>query len=622
MKPTPLELLAPAKNAGIAIEAIRHGADAVYIGAPAFGARAGAVNTVADIARAVEYAHRFNARVYVTMNTIVYDDEIRRVESLVRELYAAGVDALIVQDMAYLSMDIPPVALHASTQCDIRTPEKARRLADAGFSQLVLPREFSAEDIEAVRRAVDVPLEVFVHGALCVSYSGDCQAGFMAMNRSANRGECPQMCRLPYDLVDGEGNVIVKDKHLLSLKDLCRIDSLETLVQAGATSFKIEGRLKDVAYVKNVVAAYSQALDRIVSASGGRYVRASAGKTEHLFRPSLDSTFNRGYTSYFLAMPRTGGGRRMASVDSPKWTGKPVGKVLSAVSGKISCFRARLTENLSNGDGLGFFNADGRFEGFRLNKVDGDRIYPAAKVDLKPGMTLYRNFDKAFMDVLDDASHDSAVRTVGLRLTLRSASGSEIVLEAEDERGRYVAVAAGCACQEARSSQTEQRKANLSKLGGTIYRLDSLDDRLEGLFVPASVLGALRRDVVAALDDAQKACYSFDRRRQSVLAAGAFADEGPLTYHDNVANRLAYGFYRSHGADIAQKALETGALPAGDVTVMTTRYCIRRELGACLKDVNEGRRLPQPLYLKSRGVCYRLEFDCARCGMRVISVRK
>ena len=322
----PLELLAPARTADIAIEAIRCGADAVYIGGPSHGARQSAPNSLEDIRRVVDFAHQFGARVYVTVNTLVYPDEIADVERLVADLYRIGVDALIVQDLGLLRMKIPPIELHASTQCDIRSAAKARFLAEAGFSQLVVARELTVDEMREIASSVDVPIEAFVHGALCVSYSGDCQAGFASAGRSANRGECPQVCRHRFDLVDSGGNVLIAGKHLLSLRDLNRSQSLAEMIEAGVSSFKIEGRLKDLDYVKNVTAYYRRELDRIIAASGGRYVRSSFGSSTVGFTPDLNKSFNRGFTEYFTRSARPG---RMASIDTPKWQGEPIGTVLS-----------------------------------------------------------------------------------------------------------------------------------------------------------------------------------------------------------------------------------------------------------------------------------------------------
>ena len=611
MSSRPLELLAPARDAGIGRTAVLAGADAVYIGAPAFGARAAAGNSVEDIAGLCAFAHQYGARVYVTMNTILFDNELDDARALVWQLYAAGVDALIVQDMAYLEMDLPSIALHASTQCDIRTPAKARMLAEAGFSQLVLPREFSLEEITAARQAAGVPVEVFVHGALCVSYSGDCQAGAVAMGRSANRGVCPQMCRLPYELVDARGQQVAPKRHYLSLRDLNQSQNLEALADAGASSFKIEGRLKDARYVTNVVAAYSRRLDEIIARNPEKYHRAAWGKSDYGFEPDPDRTFNRGYTSYFLRRPHSG--LKMASLDTPKWAGRPVGKVTGAYDAKRGCFRARLTDELANGDGLGFFDTDRHFVGFRLNRVAGDLLFPAQpQPELRPGTTLYRNNDKAFFDKLERPCE----RRITVYFELWEVDEQYFAIRATDERGASAVCNIECERQEARSEQTEQRLRTLGRLGDTIYSLGRVDDRLGLRFVAASVLTNARREVLEMLGHDAAARYAYDRRRPDRLAPDAFASVGPLDYHWNVANRLARKFYEAHGATVSAPAIEVKQ-PEGDVTVMTTRYCIRRELGACLRE-KDAKRLPSPLFLRNESGLYRLDFDCARCGMKVV----
>ncbi len=592
------------------------GADAVYIGAPAFGARAAATNSVESIRSLAQLAHRYRARVYVTMNTILYDNELDEASRLVKQLYGAGVDALIVQDMAYLGLDLPPIALHASTQCDIRTPDKASWLAKAGFSQLVLPREYSLAEIKAVADTVDVPVEVFVHGALCVSYSGDCQAGFAAMGRSANRGVCPQMCRLPYELVDADGNAVAPPKHYLSLRDLNRVNYLEALAEAGAASFKIEGRLKDARYVANVTAAYSRALDRIVERSGGKYRRSSAGTSTYGFTPDLDRTFNRGYTSYFLK----GTPGKMASTDTPKWAGIPVGTISGELDKRRRSFRARLSAQLSNGDGLGFFNAAGTFVGFRLNRVEGNELWPASAPEgLTTGTTLYRNNDKAFFDLLErpDAG---CYRKIRVDFTLRPVDNERIAISADDERGCSVCLVADSVYAAAKTPQEAHRRNIMAKLGDTDYTLGNVDDRIGERFIPASALTAARRDVLALLDKAAADTYAYDRRKACTLADDAFAGAKALDYHDNVANRLARRFYTGHGASIAEMAIETAPKKEDELVVMTTKYCLRRELGACLKEKN-GTKLPRPLFLKNDSGLYRLDFDCARCGMSVVRLR-
>ncbi len=606
-----LELLAPARNAETGRIAILAGADAVYIGALAFGARAAAGNSVDDIAELARFAHRYHARVYVTLNTLLFDDELDAACKLVWQLYAAGVDALIVQDMAYLEMELPPIALHGSTQCDIRTPDKARRLAEAGFSQLVLPREFTLSEIRAAAKAAAVPIEVFVHGALCVSYSGDCQAGCVAMERSANRGVCPQMCRLPYKLVDRNGKELAPERHYLSLRDLKRIEYLEELVDAGASSFKIEGRLKDSRYVANVTAAYSRRLNEIVALSEGKYIRRSVGHSTCAFSPDIQRTFNRGYTNYFLK----GEPSQMASILTPKWAGMSVGKVI-AYDSRSGLLTAQLSVGLSNGDGLGYFDRHGQFCGFRLNRVAGNKLYPARELkDLPRGAELYRNSDKTFFDILDRADA-SCARVIEIDVVLREIDENRLCLSATDERGYTVQTIFECRYSEARSSQEEQRRKVMAKTGDTIYRLHSFSDACSGRFIAASVLTAERRRLLEELDHVAEIRYVYEQRAECRLAGNAFSGLSPLDYHDNVANSLAEKFYTEHGASIAAKALEVEKAK-GEVRVMCTRYCLRRELGACLK-TKYGVRLPSPLYLKNESGTYRLDFDCRRCGMDVV----
>ncbi len=604
-RPRPIELLAPARDAGTAVEAIRHGADAVYIGASSHGARAAAGNTLADIAGVVDFAHNFGARVYVTLNTLVYDSEISQVENLVCGLYRIGVDALIVQDLGILRMDIPPIALHASTQCDIRTPEKALFLQDLGFSQLVLPRELSLEEIKAVRAKTAVPLEAFVHGALCVSYSGDCQASFLATGRSANRGECAQICRLPYDLYDGAGDLLVKGKHLLSLRDMNRSAMIASMLDAGISSFKIEGRLKDRSYVKNITAFYSRTIDSIIEQSGGRYVRSSSGTVAHTFVPSPEKSFNRGFTDYFLC----GASARTASVETPKWIGEKIGSVVSCTGNRTVI---RSDKALNNGDGLGFFNADGVFEGFRVNRTDGHAIHTMRPMALARGTVLYRNHDHGYEAAMDG---DTASRDIGVVFTLRPVSWG-VALDAVDVRGNSITVTAECVLSPAKTPQYETRSRILNKLGGTIYRMKSVDDRMGDCFIAASLLTDLRRRAVAMLDRAQRISYIYDYRRAENHDSECPSKE--LTYHDNIANRLAAGLYAEHGAYGNAMALETGDnLSGAGIVVMTTRYCVRREFGHCLKE-SDGRSWKGPLRLSSKGFDLKLEFDCADCRMRVV----
>lgn len=607
-QPRKIELLAPAKNADIAIEAIRHGADAVYIGASSHGARSAAGNSVADIARVVDFAHRFGAKVYVTVNTIIYDSELADVERLVTSLYRIGVDALIVQDMALLRMGIPPIALHASTQCDIRTPEKAEFLERVGFSQLVLARELTLEETAAIHSRISVPLEAFVHGALCVSYSGDCQAGFSTMGRSANRGECPQICRHKFDLTDAAGRRLIEGKHLLSLRDLNRSRSLEELLEAGISSFKIEGRLKDVGYVKNVVAAYRRRLDEIIASAPEKYVRSSFGHTETSFTPDLNASFNRGFTDYFttLRRPQT----KMSSADTPKWVGQPVGKAISASGNRI---KARLTEKVANGDGLGFFDSRREFFGFRVNRVEGSTLITAKPVTIPSGTTLYRNSDRAFQQFLENRS---ATRTVSVRMILRVIPRG-FALDISDLHGNYASASIDAEHAEAHTPQQQTRHEVLTKTGDTIYRVERLTDTAGDCFIPRSILADLRRRAFDAFDRAKRASYRYDYRRPEMTDA-PLPQGHVLTYHDNVANRLARQFYTDHGATEISPAIETGGGSADGLRVMTTRFCLRREYGRCLR-TPDGSKWPAGLYLQSGPMRFALEFDCARCQMHIIN---
>ncbi len=602
--PRPIELLAPARNADIAISAINHGADAVYIGAGHHGARSAAGNSVTDIVRVVEHAHRFNARVYVTTNTIVYDDELKAVEQLIYELYRAGVDALIVQDMGILRLDLPPIALHASTQCDTRTPGKARFLQDAGFSQIVLARELTLSEIRSISDVTTVPLEAFVHGALCVSYSGNCQASWAVTGRSANRGECAQMCRLPYDLIDGSGERILTGKHLLSLKDMNRVTRLAEMMDAGVSSFKIEGRLKDENYVKNVVAAYRRELDKVIDAQPERYCRASDGVVELSFTPDVRASFNRGFTEYFLRDRHQGA---MATFDTPKSTGAKVATVIKSDGRSVT---VNPLAQLNNGDGLGYFDGSGRFTGFRVNSVEGNRLFPASDQRLPVGTVLFRNRDIKFESELKG---DTARRVIPVTMTLRPVGDSRLALDLSDGR-QTVTVTADVEMSEARTPQEDARLRALTKTGGTIYSVTAVTDNVGSRFIPASVLSALRRDATESLDRARRATYRYDYRRADT---GAPYPESRLTYHDNVANSRAEEFYRSHGVKSMERAAECGNRQPGEMPVMLTRYCLRRELGCCLKTPG-AKKLQGPLYIKSADNSFRLDFDCRNCEMSVI----
>ena len=607
-----IELLAPAKNLEIGIEAIKHGADAVYIGAPSFGARAQATNTISDINRLVDFAHQYQAKIYCTVNTILYDNELKDVEVMIHSLYRAGVDAIIVQDMSLLRLDLPPIALHASTQCDIRDAEKALFLQKMGFSQLVLARELTISEINEIANKVNVPIETFCHGALCVSYSGRCQISQAIKNRSGNRGECAQFCRLSYDLEDSDGNILLRQKHLLSLRDFNAHNRLEQMIDAGVSSFKIEGRLKDMEYVKNVVAYYSQALDKIVDAKEN-IVRSSIGKTNLTFSPQLEKSFNRSFTHYFLDGRRPDNGSSMASINTPKSQGEFLGKVINVQRNEITLDAAVA---VANGDGISFFDRDGNYNGFRINKVIGNKLYLKERCNLSRGDVLYRTFDKAFTDVL---SRNSAQRTIDVDFTLW-VSGNILCLKAQDE--------SGCAAthsiilenepQQAMKPQAERQRQVLAKLGDTVFTMRGCKIK-DNVFIPASLLTRLRRETIELLLTCRKISYQRDLRKQEDLTA-------VFPYHtlessDNVANTLAEKVYRDHGVKTIEPAIEQGQLIKNQA-VMTTRYCLRRELGACLKDSKTRNNLPPTLMLRNGKTLLKVDCDCKLCEMRISIVKQ
>ena len=604
---TDIELLAPARDADIAIAAIDHGADAVYMGASHHGARADATNSLDDVRRACDYAHRFDAKIYATVNTLAYNDELAEVERLIHDLYRIGVDALIVQDLGLLRLDLPPIALHASTQCDLRSPEKARFLEALGFSQLVMARELTLNEIAAIRKVTTVPLEAFVHGALCVSYSGRCAISHVLKNRSANRGECAQMCRLSYDLVDSKGRILVEGKHLLSLRDMARNDCLEQMMAAGVSSFKIEGRLKDASYVKNVVAFYRRAIDKIIDRHPDTYRRASSGNTELAFEPSLEKSFNRGFTRYFLDGRHPKDGTSMASIDTPKSQGEYLGRAVRCIGNRLT-IDTRAT--LVNGDGLSFIDSQGQFSGARVNRtLEGGTVLLREHVNIPRGAQVYRTADKAFNDLL---AKPSATRTIDVDAQLRY-TGDMLVLTLTDERGCHVTHTLPCDLQPATKPQEERQIAEIGKLGGSIYRLR--EAQVSGdIFIPASILARLRRETIDLLDRAHVITRHTDKRRP---------EDKTFTYPtttlepaDNVANRLAEQVYREHGVTSITSALEAGTPATASTPLMHTRYCIRRQLGACLKGKN-AEKLPRDLYLRTGTTLLSITCDCRTCEMLI-----
>ena len=605
-----LELLAPARTADIGIEAIRHGADAVYIGASHHGARQAAGNSLEDIQRLVNYAHSFGARIYVTVNTIIYDEELEQVKQLVLDLERIGVDALIVQDMSLLKMKDNldfQIPLHASTQMDNRTPEKVRILSERGFEQVVLARELSLEEIRAIHQEnPQTKLEVFVHGALCVSLSGQCYASESIFGRSANRGECAQLCRMEFDLEDDKGNVYVKKKHLLSLKDLCQIDALEDLAEVGASSFKIEGRLKDAAYVKNVTAAYSLALDALVEKHPDKYRRASKGRVELKFQPDVRKSFNRGFTHFFLY----GRNADIFSFDTPKALGEPVGRVKEIYT---DSFVVDGNVTFSNGDGLCFFDKSGKLYGFRINKAVGNRLYPLEMPRmLHRGNQIYRNHDKRFDDIL---AHESAERFIPVDVTIDREEENFILTMSDGERD--VALQVPYEAELARTHQSENLERQFSKLGNTPYRLRSFQILYKkNYFIPSSLLTEWRRALSSKLKGLAlpKGIPSI---RMASLPLGGVEGGHHLTYLSNVSNHLSRQLYENLGFKQIEPAYEL-THPEG-VPVMFCRHCIRYAMGWCYKRQDAKSNVPSHLFLRlENGKRFALEFDCKACMMKVI----
>lgn len=604
IKQRKIELLAPAKNLECGMAAIDHGADAVYIGAPKFGARAAAVNSLEDIAALVEYAHLYNVRIYVTVNTILKDEELKETEEMIRALYRVGVDALIVQDMGIAGLELPPIPLHASTQMDNRTAEKVRFLADAGFRQVVLARELSLREIGKIHEACpDVPLEIFVHGALCVSYSGQCYVSQACFGRSANRGECAQFCRLPFSLVDSNDRVIAKDKHLLSLKDLNQSEELEALLDAGASSFKIEGRLKDVSYVKNVTAAYRQKLDAIL-ARRKEYVRASSGSCRYAFNPQLDKSFSRGFTHYFLH----GRTRDVFSFDTPKSLGEEMGTMKEARGNYLTVAGLK---SFNNGDGVCYIDEQGKLQGFRINRVEGNKLYPQEMPRIKPRTVLYRNFDQEFEKILARRSSERKM-AVAIRLA-DTAFGFALTLTDEDDN--RVTLSLPRAKEPARTPQEENLKTQLAKLGNTPFEAERVDiDFTENWFLPASVLADFRRQAIEKLIAARRINY---RRELAVLRPTTHAfPQTALTYLGNVMNARAASFYAGHGVASIAPAFEQ--TPVEKAVLMFCKHCLRYSMGWCPVHQRERSPYREPYYLVSTdGKRFRLEFDCRNCQMKV-----
>lgn len=616
-----LELLAPAKDLKCGIAAIDCGADAVYIGAARFGARQAVGNSIDDINELCEYAHKFGCKVYVTVNTIIYDNELEDTQKLLNELGRIGVDAILVQDMGITKLQLPQnVALHASTQTDNRSAEKVEWLARHNFDRVVLARELSLEEIRIIHRRVpQTELEVFVHGALCVSYSGVCYASEYCFGRSANRGACAQFCRMKFDLTDKDGNEIINQAHLLSLKDMCRIDSLEQLADAGVTSFKIEGRLKDINYVRNVTAAYSNQLNEIISRRGSEYERASSGVCDIRFTPNLNKTFNRGFTDYFL----NGRTSDLASFYTPKAMGEYVGKVKEI---RGNSFNVAGTTSFANGDGLCFINSNNELEGFRINRAEGNRLFPLRMPrGLRKGIALYRNSDQLFEKELNG---DNGQRKLGIRINIKaSAEGLHIEAKTCDEK-LHINLQKDISLEKAQKSQVDNIKRQISKFGNTIFTVEDVIVEPTDFpwFIPNSILAEIRRQATDELMGRLSEMSENQKDTKTKDQAQQLPDNGKVSFHSissyqqpymyNIANRLAHSFYEQEGMSDITPAFEIKK-PSSPL-VMQCRYCLRHELGQCKKSHKQSGLLKEPLHLRlADGRTFRLEFDCKKCQMNI-----
>jgi len=598
-----IELLAPAKDCPTARAAILCGADAVYIGAERFSAREAAGNTLPTIQQVTDFAHQYYARVYVALNTLLRDDELAPAERMVHRLYDAGVDGLIIQDVGLLELELPPLPLIASTQMHNATTERVKFWEEVGFSLAILARELTLEQIRHIRRQTHIELECFIHGALCVGASGQCYMSYALGGRSGNRGQCAQPCRRPYSLIDRDGKTVVRDRHLLSLKDLNLSEHLEELIDAGVTSFKIEGRLKDLPYVANTVGFYRQKLDSILSKKGLR--RASSGSVHLSFQPNLEKTFNRGFTDYGLTAPVAS----VASIDTPKSIGEYVGTVTRV---EESCFSLDRTHDLHNADGICFFDRQQNLDGTVVNRIENQKVYPQKMHGIHKGQRIYRNFDYVFSRGLTGRV---AERKIGLSMYLQEAP-SGLVLTGADEDGNQATVEIVGEKQPAQKKEAARQTIHtqLAKLGNTIFECSDLQVQTDDVyFLPVSQLNAAKRELVRRLLQAREA--NRPRPTGGVRRNDVPFPERHLTYMGNVLNAKARAFYQRHGVEMISPAAESGLDLTGQL-VMTTKYCLRRELGLCSGPGSGS--AAEPMILEDEdGREYEVHFRCGRCGMEV-----
>ncbi|SNB42382.1 Uncharacterized protease YdcP [Flavobacterium psychrophilum] len=603
-----IEILAPAKNLVQGIAAINAGADAVYIGAPLFGARTNATNSIEDIAEMVTYAHLFKAQVFVVINTILYENELEPCRQLIHQLYTIGVDALIVQDMSIMEMDIPPIVIHASTQANNRDPKHVKFLKDAGMQRVVLARELNLDQIREISQATNVELEFFVSGALCVSFSGNCYMSIAGGERSANRGSCAQNCRLPYNLTDGTGKTLIENSHLLSIKDLDLSDQLPNLIEAGVTSFKIEGRLKDMVYVKNNTSYLRKKLDAFLE-NNDTFQKASSGRTFYNFEAEMDRSFNRGYTDYFVNKRK----EKIGNWESPKSQGQVIGKLIEI---KANGYVIENYEKLNNGDGLYFINEQGEADGTQVNIIINNIVVPNTLKPLAIGTMIYRNSDAEFNKMVE--KENSVVRKIGVTLQFtETLEGFQLLAIDEDGHQSIATLTIEKEVAKNETSTVPNIKTNLAKTGNTPFIIDDIQVNFSNnWFLPISKVNEVRREVLEQLIDIR--VNEYHREEFQITKTDHPYPVEKLDFTYNVSNHLAKAFYKRHGVTEIEKAFELQWDP-GKARVMTTKYCVKYELGKCARFQREtmGEKVVEPLTLTHGENAYKLKFNCKPCEMEI-----
>jgi collagenase-like PrtC family protease len=603
-----IEILAPAKNLVQGMAAINAGADAVYIGAPLFGARSNATNSIEDIAEMVTYAHLFKAQVFVVINTILYENELEPCRQLIHQLYTIGVDALIVQDMSIMEMDIPPIVIHASTQANNRDPKHVKFLKDAGMQRVVLARELNLDQIREISEATDVELEFFVSGALCVSFSGNCYMSIAGGERSANRGSCAQNCRLPYNLTDGRGKTLIENSHLLSIKDLDLSDQLPNLIEAGVTSFKIEGRLKDMVYVKNNTSYLRKKLDAFLE-NNDTFQKASSGRTFYNFEAEMDRSFNRGYTDYFVNKRK----EKIGNWESPKSQGQVIGKLIEI---KANGYVIENYEKLNNGDGLYFINEQGEADGTQVNIIINNIVVPNTFKPLAIGTMIYRNSDAEFNKMVE--KENSVVRKIGVTLQFsETLEGFQLLAIDEDGHQSVATLPIEKELAKNEASTIPNIKTNLAKTGNTPFIVDDIQVNFSNnWFLPISKVNEIRREALEQLIDIRVNDYHREEFQITKTDHPYPVEKLDFTY--NVSNHLAKAFYKRHGVTEIEKAFELQWDP-GKARVMTTKYCVKYELGKCARFQREtmGEKVVEPLTLTHGENAYKLKFNCKPCEMEI-----